>query len=51
MKSLGTPNLRNTPGKDNKYDPATKTFTLNFDWNQTTTPREATVIIKYKNGR
>lgn len=24
--------LKNTPGKVNKYDPATKTFTLSFDW-------------------
>lgn len=32
--------LKNIPGTVNKYDPATRTFTLNFDWNQTTNKRE-----------
>jgi hypothetical protein len=47
MSSLGTPNLANIPGKVNKYDPATKTFTLNFDWNQTAAKREYSLNIKY----
>ncbi|WP_165305075.1 BT_3987 domain-containing protein [Pedobacter sp. SYP-B3415] len=51
MTSGVNPTLRNIPGKDNKYDPATKTFTLNFDWNQTSTPREMTLVIKYKGSR
>ncbi|MGJ1271427.1 MULTISPECIES: DUF1735 domain-containing protein [Sphingobacterium] len=40
MFALGAPTLRNIAGKVNKYDPATKTFTLNFDWAQTTNKRE-----------
>lgn len=51
MKSLVNATLKNVAGKDNKYDPATKTFTINFDWNQTTTPREMTLVIKYKGSR
>nr|WP_199157386.1 DUF1735 domain-containing protein [Pedobacter sp. ASV2] len=51
MKSLGNATLKNIPGKDNKYDPTTKTFTLNFDWNQTTAPREVSLVVKYKGSR
>ena len=40
MFALGAPTLRNIAGKVNKYDPATKSFTLNFDWAQTTNKRE-----------
>lgn len=40
MSSLGGPTLKNIAGKVNKYDPETKTFTLNFDWAQTTNKRE-----------
>lgn len=48
MKALGNATLKNVPGKVNKYDPATKTFTLNFDWNQTATKREVIdYIIKF----
>lgn len=45
MKSLGQPNLANMVGKDNKWDPATKTFTLNFNWNPTSTTREITGLV------
>lgn len=51
MKALGNATLKNIPGKDNKYDPATKTFTLNFDWNQTSAPRVVSLVIKYKAAR
>jgi len=51
MNSLGTPNLANIPGSVNKYDPATKTFTLNFDWNQTSTKRTYSLNIKYSGVR
>ncbi|SDG06204.1 protein of unknown function [Pedobacter terrae] len=51
MKALGNATLKNIPGKDNKYDPATKTFTLNFDWNQTAAPRAVSLVIKYKASR
>lgn len=50
MTALGNPSLRNIPGKPNFYDPATRTFTLNFEWGQTaTTPatRDMNVILKY----
>jgi hypothetical protein len=40
MKSLAQPNLANVVGAINKYDPATKTFTLNFEWNPTGAKRE-----------
>ncbi|WP_316827441.1 DUF1735 domain-containing protein [Pedobacter miscanthi] len=51
MKALGNTTLKNIAGKVNKYDPATKTFTLNFDWNQTAAPREVSLVIKYKKSR
>lgn len=52
ISSTSNLTLKNTPGKVNKYDPATKTFTLNFDWNQTSTPRVVTnMVIKYKEPR
>ncbi|MFT3903231.1 MAG: DUF1735 domain-containing protein [Niabella sp.] len=44
--ALGNGTLANTAGKTNSYDPATKTYTLNFDWGPT--PREMTLILKYK---
>jgi hypothetical protein len=43
--------LTNWAGKVNNYVPATKTFTLNFRWNPATTPREYTVVLKYKSKR
>lgn len=51
MQSLGTPNLANITGQVNSYDPTTKTFTLNFDWNQTSTPRVMKLVLKYKGTR
>ena len=51
MKALGNATLANIPGAINKYDPATKTFTLNFDWNQTAAKRTYTLIVKYKSSR
>lgn len=47
MFALGNATLRNWPGKVNTYDPATKTFTLNFDWNPTGSAREMTLILEY----
>jgi hypothetical protein len=52
MISLGNPSLTNIPGKENSYDPATKTFTLNFYWNPTANKREITnLVLKYKKPR
>ena len=51
MKALGNATLANIPGTVNKYDPATKTFTLNFDWNQTTNKRVYSAILKFKSSR
>jgi hypothetical protein len=36
--------LQNTPGFDNRYDPATRTFYLSFQWSAT---RAATLTFKY----
>lgn len=47
MTALGNATLRNRAGFENKYDPATKTFTLNFDWNQTSTKREIGLVIQW----
>lgn len=51
MTALGNATLRNTAGKPNFYDPATKTFTLNFEWGSTgpTVPvtRDMNVVLKY----
>ncbi|MFI5130972.1 MAG: DUF1735 domain-containing protein [Chitinophagales bacterium] len=43
--------LTNWAGHVNKYDPATKTFTLAFRWNPTSTTREYEVVFKYKGPR
>ncbi|SFA43290.1 protein of unknown function [Pedobacter suwonensis] len=52
MKALGNATLRNIPGAVNKYDPATKTFTLNFEWNPTANVRQITgLVITYKSSR
>jgi hypothetical protein len=48
MKSISNVTLANIAGKVNKWDPATKSFTLNFDWNQTTNKREMSLVIKFK---
>lgn len=48
VKSAGNASLANIPGEVNKYDPATKTFTLSFDWNQTANKREVKgLVLKY----
>jgi hypothetical protein len=41
----------NWAGHVNKYDPATRTFTLAFRWNPATTTREYEVVLKYKGPR
>ena len=41
----------NWAGKENKYDPATKTFTLNWRWNPTSTTREYSVVFQYDHAR
>ena len=51
MFSLGSPSLAIWAGKENRYDPATKTFYLNFRWNPTSTTREYSVVLKYKGPR
>ncbi len=52
MSSLGNVSLVNIPGKDNKYDPATKTFTLNFHWNPTANKREIlNLVLVYSRSR
>ncbi|MDQ1138730.1 DUF1735 domain-containing protein [Pedobacter agri] len=47
MNALGNATLANRAGLVNAYDPATRTFTLNFDWNQTTAPRQMNLVLKY----
>ena len=47
----GNATLTNWAGKVNEYVPATKTFTLNFRWNPTSTVREYSVVLKYKSSR
>lgn len=51
IKSIANPSLANIPDAINKYDPDTKTFTLNFQWNPTANKRTYTLIIKYKGTR
>lgn len=52
MRALGNPTLVNVPGRENKYDPTAKTFTLNFHWNPTANKREVLDLkIKYANAR
>jgi hypothetical protein len=48
MSALGNTTLANWEEKENKYDPATKTFYLNFRWNPTANRREYSIVIKYK---
>ncbi|MET0466232.1 MAG: DUF1735 domain-containing protein [Chitinophagaceae bacterium] len=47
MASLGNPTLANWAGKENKYDPATKTYTLNFRWAPTAAAREMSLVLEY----
>ncbi len=51
MSALGNTSLANISSGTNSYNPTTKTFTLNFDWNQTSTPRVMSLVIKYKGSR
>ncbi|WP_056872822.1 DUF1735 domain-containing protein [Pedobacter sp. Leaf194] len=51
MSCLTNATLANRAGLPNNYDPATKTFTLNFDWNQTTAPRQMSLVLKYVSAR
>jgi len=51
MFALGNATLANWEGKENRYDPATKTFYLNFRWNPTANRREYSMVIKYKGPR
>jgi hypothetical protein len=47
VASAGNATLHNTAGKDNKYDPATKTLTLNFEWGTGDNTRSASYTLKY----
>ncbi|WP_342329875.1 DUF1735 domain-containing protein [Pedobacter sp. FW305-3-2-15-E-R2A2] len=47
VKSAGNASLKNTIGAVNKYDPATKTFTLAFDWGTAPNTRVTTLTLKY----
>ncbi len=49
--STGNASFANWVGKENKYDPATKTFYLAFKWNPTGLVREYEIILKYKGPR
>jgi hypothetical protein len=51
LAAAGNATLRNWPGKVNKYDPVTKTFTLNFEWNPTANRREMSIVLTYKGPR
>ena len=51
MFALGNPTLANREGMENSYDPETKTLTLNFDWNQTSTKREVSLVIQWASER
>lgn len=52
VSSTTAPSMKVIAGKDNKYDPATKTYTLNFDWNQTANKREILgLVITFKGAR
>jgi len=52
MSALGNATLSNIAGAVNMYDPATKTFTLNFAWNPTGAKREVTgLVLTYNKSR
>lgn len=51
MASTGNATLKNTPGTVNKYDPATKTFTLAFDWGTAPNTRITTMTLTYTGPR
>lgn len=51
MSCLGNGTLTNWAGHQNKYDPATKTFSVAFIWNPTSTTRTYEMVLKYKHDR
>ena len=51
ITSASNPTLTDWPGKENRYDPATQTFYLNFRWNPTANVREYSIVLKYKGPR
>jgi hypothetical protein len=51
MSALGNATLANWEGKENRYDPDTKTFYLNFRWNPSSNRREYSIQMKYKGPR
>lgn len=52
MTALGNATLRNIAGTVNRYDPAAKTLTLNFEWNPTANRRAVTgLVLKYNHER
>jgi hypothetical protein len=51
MKSSSRADLVNTPGYDNRYDPATKTFYLSFKWNVSPDGRSTTDTLTYSKVR
>ena len=51
MVSKSNGALKNTPGYDNRYDPATKTFYLSFFWGTGPTNRAATDTLTYSGPR
>jgi len=51
MKSKDNATLGNTPGYDNRYDPATKTFYLSFKWGASPASRMTTDTLTYTGPR
>lgn len=51
VASATNPLLKNTPGAENRYDPATKTFYLAFDWGTAPATRVVKFVLKYSEPR
>ena len=54
MSALGNATLQNIPGKPNYYDPATRTFYLNFQWgggSAGAAGRDMSAVLKYAGKR
>lgn len=55
VSASGNPYVANIPGQENSYDPATKTFTLNFAWESAAPPdglaRQAHITLTYSASR
>lgn len=47
MSATGNATLKVREGMENSYNPKTRTLTLNFDWNQTSTKREYGLVIQW----